>query len=188
MTTTSTLPAADRYRELAEQFTRKVTSVPADRWGNPSPCEGWTALDVVRHIIDTQRQIVTVVGLDLPPGPSVDEDPAKAWTATRDAMQAVLDKPELGGREYDGLFGRTSLSATVSTFHCFDLIVHGWDLSRAAGLDEFIPEEQLTWVDDVAHQQGEMIRADGACGPAIQVGEDADNQTRVLAFLGRDAR
>lgn len=49
-------------------------------------------------------------------------------------MQAVLDNPELGGREYDGLFGHTSLSATVSTFHCFDLIVHGWDLSRAAGI------------------------------------------------------
>lgn len=31
MTTTSTLPAADRYRELAEQLTRKVTSVPPDR-------------------------------------------------------------------------------------------------------------------------------------------------------------
>jgi hypothetical protein len=43
-------------------------------------------------------------------------------------------------------------------------------------------------VEDVAHQQREMIRADGVCGPAGAVGESADHQTRVLAYLGRDAR
>ena len=42
-----------RYRRLSEDFTRTVHAVPRDRWNNPSPCEDWTALDVVRHVVET---------------------------------------------------------------------------------------------------------------------------------------
>ncbi|MHC3366308.1 maleylpyruvate isomerase N-terminal domain-containing protein [Rhodococcus aetherivorans] len=66
---TETLAPARHYRELAAKFTTRVEAVPADRWDAPSPCEGWTARDVLRHVVDTQRQIVTVVGLELPACP-----------------------------------------------------------------------------------------------------------------------
>ncbi|MFZ2175436.1 MAG: TIGR03086 family metal-binding protein [Rhodococcus sp. (in: high G+C Gram-positive bacteria)] len=186
MTSTTHTPAT-HYRDLAAKFTTRVESVPEDRWDSPSPCDGWTARDVVRHVVDTQRHIVTVVDLELPPGPSVDDDPVGAWIATRDAMQAVLDDPELANREYDGHFGRTDLSATVDSFYCFDLVVHGWDLARATGLDETIPAADLTWVGEVAEQMGESIRTAGVCGPAVDVPADADQQTKVLAYLGRTA-
>jgi uncharacterized protein (TIGR03086 family) len=186
MTSTTETPAA-HYRDLAAKFTNRVESVPADRWDDSSPCDGWTARDVVRHVIDTQRYIVTVVDLELPEGPSVDDDPAAAWASTRDEMQKILDDPALAGREYDGHFGRTELGTTVDSFYCFDLVVHGWDLARATGLDETIPADDLTWVGGVAEQLGDNIRTAGVCGPAVNVSADADEQTRVLAFLGRKA-
>ena len=186
MTSTTDTPAA-HYRDLAEKFTARVESVPADRWNNVSPCEGWTARDLLRHVIDTQRYIVTVVDLELPAGPSVDEDPAAAWAATRDGMQDILDDPERGSREYEGHFGRTTLADTVGSFYCFDLVVHGWDLARATGLDETIPADDLAWVRTVADQLGDNIRMAGVCGPAVEVPADADEQTRLLGFLGRKA-
>lgn len=181
----TTTPHADHYRDLAEKFTSRIEAVPADKWENPSPCEGWTARDVVRHVIDTQREIVGVVDLELDEGPSVDTEPLAAWNTTRESMQRILDDPDLGGREYDGHFGRTTLAATVDGFHCFDLVVHGWDLARATGTDETIPPADLQWVDSVATSLGENIRMSGVCGPAVSAPENADAQTRLLAHLGR---
>ncbi|WZU30628.1 hypothetical protein Rruber_00073 [Rhodococcus ruber] len=184
---TETLSPARHYRELAAKFTARVEAVPADRWDSPSPCAGWSARDVLRHVVDTQRQIVTVVGLELPAGPSPDTDPAGAWAATRDGMQAILDDPRRAGLEYDGHFGRTTLAATVARFYNFDLVVHAWDLARAAGLDDTVDDEDLDFVEATAQALGDSIRMEGVCGPAVEVPADADRQTRVLAHLGRRA-
>ncbi|MDQ4020345.1 MAG: maleylpyruvate isomerase family mycothiol-dependent enzyme [Actinomycetota bacterium] len=42
---------------LADAFAAKIAAVPDDRWASPSPCEGWTARDVVRHVIDSQEML-----------------------------------------------------------------------------------------------------------------------------------
>lgn len=184
ITTEST---ADLYRRLAAGLTARVDAVPADRWENPSPCEGWTARDVLAHIVDTQAQMVGVVGLSIPDGPSVTADPAGAWRHTRDAVQAILDDPAKAGLEYDGHFGRTDLASTFRTFYCFDLVVHGWDIARATGLDETIPELDLDLLDGVIAQLGDSLHTDGVCGPALETPADADRTTRTLAALGRRA-
>ena len=92
MTSTEISPA-QRYRDLAAGFTARIDAVPADRWDDDSPCEGWTARDVVRHVLDSERDMVKVVGLELAPGPSVDDDPSAAWAAVRNSMQEILDDP-----------------------------------------------------------------------------------------------
>ncbi|WP_430335289.1 TIGR03086 family metal-binding protein [Rhodococcus sp. ACT016] len=183
MTTIEATP--DLYRRLAETLTEIVDAVPADRWENPSPCEGWTTRDVVAHIVDTQAQMVGVVGLSIPEGPSTASDPAGAWRHTRDAVQAILDDPAKAGLEYDGHFGRTDLASTMRTFYCFDLIVHGWDIARAAGLDLDIPDHDLDMLDAVIAQLGDSLQMEGVCGPALDVAADADRPTRILATLGR---
>lgn len=183
----NTMSPADHYRDLAAKFSAIVDAVPTDRWSSPSPCDDWTARDVVAHVVDTQRDIVTKVDLELPPGPAPDADPPGAWAVTRDAIQEILDDPNRGNLEYDGYFGRTSLAATIDKFFTFDLVVHGWDLARATGLDETIADVDLDFVESVSAGMGESIRMDGVCGPAIEVSEGADRTTRVLAFLGRQA-
>ncbi len=186
MTSTEISPA-QRYRDLAAGFTARIDAVPADRWDNDSPCEGWTARDVVRHVLDSERDMVKVVGLELAPGPSVDDDPSAAWAAVRDSMQAILDDPAKSTLEYDGHFGRTNLGATVEGFLCFDLVIHGWDLAAATGTDTTMRDTDVEWVSEIAAGLGESIRMSGVCGPEIQVPDNADKATKLLAFLGRKA-
>ena len=51
---------AEEYREIAGRFTRLVDAVPDERtWARPAPPEGWTARDVVRHMVETQREMLT---------------------------------------------------------------------------------------------------------------------------------
>ncbi|RVW08456.1 TIGR03086 family protein [Prescottella agglutinans] len=185
MITTESTP--DLYRRLAASLTEIVDAVPADRWDSPSPCAGWSTLDVLAHVVETQTRMMDVVGLSVPDGPSVASDPVGAWRHTRDAVQAILDDPAKAGREYDGHFGRTDLASTIRTFYCFDLIVHGWDIARAAGLDETIPDRDLEMLDAVIAQLGDSLHMDGVCGPAVAVSPDADRRTRALAALGRRA-
>ncbi|NMN98480.1 TIGR03086 family metal-binding protein [Antrihabitans stalactiti] len=176
---------ADRFRRLAATLTQRVDSVPQDRWDDASPCDGWSARDVLRHVVDSQADFVTKVDLEIPPGPSVDDDPSAAWQHTRDAMQAILDDPAKANRSYDSSFGSSTLAKTVDSFFCFDLVVHGWDIAHATGIDESIAPKDLDFLKSFADGMGDMMRTSGSFGPAVDVPVDADQQTKVLAYLGR---
>ena len=176
---------SERYARLAAAFTEKVKAVPADRWESPSPCEGWTARDVVRHVVDTHGMFLGFIGREFRDVPSVDDDPVAAWEAARDIVQGHLDDPETARTEYDGFAGKLTFEQGIDRFICFDQLVHAWDLARAAGIDESLDPEEVRRVLDVAPQFGEMLRAPGVCGPEVEVPPDADEQTRMLAFLGR---
>ena len=86
-------------------------------------------------------------------------------------MQEVLDDPERAGREYDGFFGRTSVEKTIDQFACFDLLVHRWDIARAAGLTshEAMPPDEVTHAFEVGRSLGDNLRQSGACGPEVDV-------------------
>ena len=47
----------ERYDRLSQAFAAKIDAVPADKWDAPSPCEGWTARDVVKHVAETPSMI-----------------------------------------------------------------------------------------------------------------------------------
>jgi uncharacterized protein (TIGR03086 family) len=176
---------ADRYRRLAAAFTDKVAAVPTDRWESPSPCEGWTARDVVGHVVQTQGMFLGFVGRSTPDGPSVDVDPVGAWRIANAAVQADLDDPERASVEFEGHFGQQTFEQAVDRFLSFDLVVHGWDLARAAGLDDAIAEDDLARVKAAAEAFGDAMRGPGAFGPEVDSAADADEQTKLMAFLGR---
>lgn len=182
---------ADRYRRRAQTFTETVTAVPADAWAKPSPCPDWTALDVVRHVVDTQAMFAAFVGRDPEPGPAVDDDPVGAWAEARNLTQRGLDAPQHAAEEFDGAMGRQRFDQAVDRFLSFDLVVHRWDLARAAGLDDEMPPADLEALEaDVAamsEQMSEKMRGPGAFGPELDPPEGADRQASLLAFLGRQA-
>ncbi len=69
-----------------------------------------------------------------------------------------------------------------------DVFTHTWDLARATGQDETLDGDQLTrMLAAMGAMPEEMLRADGMFGPRLEVADDADDQTRFLAFVGRRA-
>jgi uncharacterized protein (TIGR03086 family) len=177
---------ADRYRRVAAGFTAKVTAVPDDAWPNPAPCDGWTTRDLVRHAVDSSGIFLGFIGRQVPAEPSVDDDPVRAWTNARDAVQAALDDPAAARAEYDGFRGRSTFEAAINQFICPDVTVHTWDLARAAGLDERLDGEAVRAAYAGFREFPEnMLRSPGVCGPAVEAPAGADEQTEMLAFLGR---
>ncbi|QBI18578.1 TIGR03086 family protein [Egibacter rhizosphaerae] len=178
---------ADRYARLADAFAGTVAGVPADRWANPSPCEGWTARDVVQHVVDAHAMQLGFVGRDLGDVPSVDEDPLGAVRGAKAAVHTDLTDPARATTPLQGLAGETTFEQSVDAFLSFDLVVHRWDLARATGLEERIDTDDVRWAADAAASFGELIRSDGVCGPELTPPPGADEQTRLLAYLGRHA-
>ncbi|MEP6761765.1 MAG: TIGR03086 family metal-binding protein [Sporichthyaceae bacterium] len=176
---------SERYRALARELTRRVDDVPVGRWDAPSPCEDWSARDVLQHLIDSHRDMPGHAGHPLVFEKSVADDPHAAWVEARDAMQTLLDDPQRAGMEYDGMFGRTSVEQTVDKFLGLDLLIHGWDIARATGQNETMPEEEVIRVSSFVESLGDNLRMGGVCGPAVTVPDDAPKQDKLLASLGR---
>jgi uncharacterized protein (TIGR03086 family) len=176
---------SERYRRLGDLFAAKIAAAPADRWDGPSPCEGWTARDIVVHLTSTQGMFLGFIGREPKPGPSVEDDPGGAWEAARANVQASLDDPAIAVTEFQGFSGPSTFETAVDRFLCFDLVVHGWDLARATGLDETIAPEDVARVQAGADALGERLRSPQAFGPAVQPPPGANDQQKLIAFLGR---
>jgi uncharacterized protein (TIGR03086 family) len=174
-----------RYRRLAGAMTDRIAAVREDQWGSPTPCEEWSARDLVGHLVDTTGMFLGFIGRELPSGPSVDDDPLGAFTSARDAMQAALDDPATAAQEYDGLFGTTTLAAGVDGFLAADLVVHAWDLARATGQDERLDPDEVARVHAELAPMDDKMRVPGAFAPKVEPPPGVDAQTRLLCFLGR---
>jgi uncharacterized protein (TIGR03086 family) len=177
---------SDHYKKVAAQFTQRVEAVPHDAWENPAPCEGWVARDVVRHLVEWVPSFLsTYAGLDLPALPSVDVDPVAAWIALDDAVREALDDPEVALREFDMRGTTHTVEHAIDMFISGDLVVHTWDLARAAGLDETLDADEVHALLVEMEPIDEMLRQSGHYGPRVVVPDDADEQTRLIAFTGR---
>ena len=177
---------AERWRKVAAQFTQRAEAVPDDAWDNPAPCEGWVARDVVRHLVEWMPPMFfTNAGIEPPEGPSVDDDPAGAWAALNQGIQSALDDPDVAAREFEMQVGRFSVAAAVDMFGTGDILVHTWDLARATGLDETLDSEEVHRMFKGMEPMDEALRQSGHFGPKVPVPDDADEQTKLLAFTGR---
>jgi uncharacterized protein (TIGR03086 family) len=180
--------AADQYRRRAEAFERLVAGTPPSSWGAPSPCEDWTARDVVAHVVDFTAKVLTEeVGVDDPPRLGEGDDPLAVFQAARAIVQGVLDDPATT----DEL--ATKLEWSVS----WDLPQHGWDLAMATGQDATMDpiDIAILWGPMGSDDPEERAKArlhwqwqidQGWYGPPVEVPEDAPLQDRVIGFLGRD--
>jgi len=176
---------SDRYRKVAATFTQRVSEVPPDAWDDPAPCEGWVARDVVGHLVEwLPAFFVGVFGIDMAPVPSLD-DPAAAWAVVDAAFQAALDDPSVASVQRDTPMGPKTFEDAVDMICTNDVLIHTWDLARATGLDERLdPDEVHAYVSSM-EPLDDLLRSSGQYGPRVPVADDADEQTRLIAFLGR---
>lgn len=164
---------ASRFAELADQAT------PED-WGAPAPVPGWTARDVVGHLV---QWLPGFLGRALP---EVDlADPAAAWRARARDVQALIKEH---GEEtmHNRHVGELKLADAIDRFYTADVFMHTWDLARSLGkepnLDEARCAEALAGMEPI----DEMLRASGQYGSRVPVPRDASAQDRLMGFIGRD--
>lgn len=178
---------AESHRAVAAAFGVTVDGVAAEGWDAPAPVEGWTARDVVGHLVEWFPGFLRgTAGIDLGAGPSVIDDPAGAWHHQATAVQALLDDPARVGEVHEfGPMGSMTLGEVTERIYTADVFLHRWDLARATGQDETLDAERCAAMYEGMLPLDEVLRASGQYGPRVEVSEDADVQTKLLAFIGR---
>jgi uncharacterized protein (TIGR03086 family) len=179
---------SDEFREVGGHFGALVAGVPADRWDAPSPVPDWKARDVVRHLVEWFPEFLEHgAGVVLTPGPSVDEDPVGAWQHFHDQVLGLLEDPATADKVLSNPhIGDVPLPQAVSQFFTGDVFQHTWDLARATGQDSTLDPERCAMMLAGAEPYEDAMRQSGQYGPRVEVPEDADVQTKFIAFLGRD--
>jgi len=182
------LRPADEHREIAGRFTRLVQAVPDEAWDSPSPVPDWRARDVVGHLVEWFPGFLSAfAGVEFAPCPSVDDDPVAAWKALDDQVQALLEDPASAERTVTIPHADPMpLPQAVLQFFTGDVFMHSWDLARATGQDATLDPERCEVMVKGMEPIEELMRSSGQYGPRVEVPADADPQTRLLAFIGRD--
>ena len=180
-----TIPdAVTLYRSAADRAMAVAEAVRPNQLEEPTPCSEWTVQDLLDHLVGgTEYLLAAVDGRE--PRPPVGASAADfrggvervlAALATPGAMQRVCLSP-LG-------FQWTVDQAVAGTF--MDVLIHTWDLARATGQDERL-DPALVEACSAMFLPDMPIRGRnaGIVGPAVDVGEDASPQDRLLAAMGR---
>jgi uncharacterized protein (TIGR03086 family) len=175
-----------------ERFGARVQDVPADRWDASTPCSDWSVRDLVNHVTGEQLwaphlirgETLEQIG-DRYDGDVLGADPAATWD------EAAAGAREAWGSVRDGLRVHTSMGPIpveeyAEQMH-LDLVVHGWDLARGAGLDASIPREAAEQVLRYVEPRAEMFAGSGIFAEPVPV-DSEDPADRLLGLLGRDPR
>jgi uncharacterized protein (TIGR03086 family) len=174
---------ADRHAAVAGDFSRLVEKTTS--WSAPSPVDGWTARDVVGHLVEWFPGFLAGGGVDLPPGPSVADDPVAAWQQQADAVQALVE--QRGEETFTHpRAGTHRLADAVDQFYTADVFMHSWDLARAGGLDPGLDEDYALMMLEGMRPIEQLLRDSGQYGPAVPVPDDAPAVDRLIGFIGRD--
>jgi len=174
---------AERHAAVAGNFSRLVEQTPD--WSAAAPVPGWTARDVVDHLVTWFRGFLSAGGVTLPDGPATADDPVGAWHHHAAGVQSLLD--ERGDEELTHPYvGTHPLSHAVDQFYTSDVFMHSWDLARATGQDPRLDEDVAGQMLEGMRPLEAMLRDSGQYGPAVAVPEDAPAVERLMGFVGRD--
>lgn len=172
--------AAENHRVRAAAFGRLVDGV--SDWSAPAPVAGWTAQDVVLHLIEWPAAFLASAGLPLEPVPA---DPVEGWAAHVERLQWLFDEsPDLivGGTP----MGAQPIASLLDQIYTGDVFLHSWDLARASGQEPPLDEETCAaMLAGMAGIEGPM-RESGQFGPAVEVADGRSARDRLIGFIGRD--
>jgi uncharacterized protein (TIGR03086 family) len=177
----------DSYLLVSSGFDAAVRAVSPDQWVTQSPCEQWTARDLVAHVVENHRGVIASVrgGESEPLG--ADEDPKQAWVSASRAIGEITREPDAVAKEIDGPTGKMPAGQIIGQFMTMDVLVHTWDLARTIGADERLDEDSVRGAYEALKPMDAMIRQPNVFGPKLEPPMGADLQTEFLYFLGRRA-
>lgn len=177
---------AERHRQVSGTFARRVAGT--QDWEAPSPVAGWSARDVVRHLLEWFPGFLAAgTGIHLPTGPGVDVDPVASWEAHASGVQRILDDPGTPDRVLTNPhIGQVPLDVAIDQFYTADVFMHTWDLARATAQDDRLDQDFCAQMLAGMEQMEAVLRGSGQYGARVAVPDDADAQDRLLGFIGRD--
>ena len=158
----------ERHRRACAGFSNVAADLSDEQWSRPTPCTEWDARALVEHLIGFHEVLLL-----RPLGVRAHRPktgPAARWEATSTAMFDALTEP-------------LPVLGALTT----DVLVHTWDLARAAGAPVVLDAELVDRALDGLRASDAELPAD-MFAAAVAVPDTADPTTKLVARYGRDPR
>lgn len=177
----------------AAEMRSRLLGIGPDQHFLPTPCGDWNVSGLLSHVLGGNRMAVRVLeGANRPEavgylaGLPIGDDPVATFDASVEEVRAAYSAPGALERVCEHPQGDLP-GAMVLAFRVGDLTLHSWDLARAIGGDEQLPDElvQTVWDDMAPLEDNIVLSGVFGAGPSGEVGEDAPLQTRLLDLTGR---
>ncbi len=176
------------YVKALYGFDAVVRRMPTDRWGAASPCEGWSARDVVCHaagVVDAVAEQARTGQAVMPAQPDLGDDVVAGWSTSLDALLETLDHPGVINRAGTYWTGESTVDDLLG-FTTWDPLVHAWDVATATGIEHHAdPGLAARTLERLAAMEG-FLRQARLMGDATEAPPGADAYVRLLAFTGRE--
>ncbi|MTD15718.1 TIGR03086 family protein [Nakamurella sp. YIM 132087] len=173
------------------RFDERVHQIHPTQWGSATPDTDWTVRDLVNHLVGEQLWVPDLLGGasiaeigDRYDGDVLGDDPVAAWSAASIAARAAWTAPGATERTVQLSTGPSPATEYLRQM-TFDLVVHSWDLARAIGAPEDMPNDLVHFV--LEDMRGEIARwqGSGMFAPPLDTAACTDDLTELLALTGR---
>ena len=180
----------DHWKAAIGAFSNVVNQVADGQWDVMVPsCPDWTVRDMVDHVAGFQR--VTVGQLSAPDSinTALGDTPGASWDTIRAALEVAVGADGALDEVMESAFG-TGPFGEMLMLPTIDLLFHTWDLARAIGADDTLPEATAQACYEVMLPFDDAIRRSTGAYPdgyddKIEPPPNADAQTLLLCFGGR---
>lgn len=176
----------------AIESTRRFVAGVGEQWDARVQTSACDVRTLVGHFVRESYWVEPVMAGEPPDlvlgrysGDILGDDPVAAYADATSRSAAAFDRP--GAME--ALCRPPGRPAPVSGAEfCrdrfVDLVVHGWEIAKATGQDSRLDPDLAESARAAIAPRIAKLRADGIIKDALAVVEDADAQTRLLAFFG----
>ena len=190
MTTTAT--EVTLFEGVSDSIAAAISAATADQLDAPSPCAGWSARDVLNHMIGGADMFAACARGEQQPYPDwsdmpdwVGNDPAASYRRAAAGVLATFSTPGVLEGTVAMPWGDTPAPFALNLIMA-DHATHSWDLARATGLSIEIPA--ATAEVALATSQASVspeFRAAGLYAAEQPAPQGASTLDRLAAFSGR---
>jgi uncharacterized protein (TIGR03086 family) len=165
-----------------------IAGVRADQMTNATPCTEWDVQALLGHTLGVVAGIGGGVRGDEAPADKssfvLADDPAAQFRAIADGTLAAWRQADLDSEINIGA-GPMPGTAALS-INLLDTSTHAWDIARATGQPDELPEELASLVLGICQNfVTDELRGFAGFHPAVDVPDDSSTTAKLVAFLGR---
>jgi len=178
-----------KFVQAVLAFDGVVQRTPADAWDNATPCEGWTARELVQHqcaVLNGVAAVASTGAMAAPSAPEDVSDPKATWCATRDSVLSALDQQGVLGQQGPFWFDSPTVDDMVGIV-AWDPVTHAWDLAQAVGVHHGLDDALVQACHATVEPMSGMLVESGRTAAVLEAGADASVLDRYLALVGRQA-
>jgi uncharacterized protein (TIGR03086 family) len=177
----------DALEESFDQARNVVGGVRPDQYGTPTPCTEWDVRALLAHMVGVLTNMERgVTGAELLPdmnGIALDDDVATQFGTAADRTLAAWRSHGLDG---DVNIGAGAMPAMLgASINLVDTTAHTWDLARATGQSDALPDDLATTALQVAEGFVDGVRQFAGISPAVAVDASASPTAKFAAYMGR---